>query len=156
MAKDIASVYEPLELKYFTSLCKVLVKNKFINTTEATTRVNSKISVNDHFIKVDVPEGWSVARVQSLIRRLEDDKWLQRDDRGRIELGLRTYLELSIYIQDLITLLEEEEPEDDEEDDINDDEENDENESSHVNKKVKKSSSTLRMKATDLPQLIIY
>ena len=133
------------------------MKNKFINTEEATTRINNKVSVNAHFIKVDIPEGWSVTRIQSLIHRLEDDKWLQRDDRGRIELGLRTYLELSTYIQDLITSLEEEESENDEDEhEVDDDEENDENESSHANKKVKKSSSNTPMKATDLPQLIIY
>ena len=155
MAKDFGSSYEPLELKYFNNLCKVLVARKFINTNEATAKSTSRSSSagseKDYLVTVEKPTEWSVQRAHTLVKRLLEDKWLQHDSRMRIELGLRSYLELSNYIQELITQYEEEESDEDEDEVVN---EEDGHESSAKKQKVKHSS--IRMKSSDVPQLIIY
>lgn len=152
-----------MELKYFNNICKVLVARKYINTSEATAKKRlSGGGGNEYSVTVEKPEELPAVRVLPLITRLEEDKWLQRDQRGRIELGLRTYLELSNYIQELIAQCEEEEEEVVYDDDEDDEEKEDEGGESSSKKRKKmsssssSSSSSIRMKSSDLPQLIMY
>ncbi len=67
------------------------------------------------------------ADVAELVDRFGKDGWLMRDARGFWELGPRSFLEMSAHISDLVAALEENE-----------------------------SSSAAHLKASDLPQIIMY
>jgi hypothetical protein len=81
-----ASGLDNTEILFFTDLVTKLVQAGRFSTRDIENQVNK-------------PKNWSNSDVGVVLGKLEDRKWLRRDERGYWILGLRTYLELRIFLE---------------------------------------------------------
>ncbi len=93
VSRDFGSDYDAQELKFFEEILTKLLTQSVISTVEAVDAY---------------PKAESIAKVEGIIGRLLRDRWLDRDSRDYIQIGLRSYLELSSFLQEKLRNLESE------------------------------------------------
>lgn len=95
LAKDFGSKFDSVELTFFKNLLELIVQAGYLNKDEIHTKRPPECAA------------WSKSYTQSIIEKLRIDGWLQANSRNYLELGPRSFLELSSYLKTLIENTEE-------------------------------------------------
>jgi hypothetical protein len=89
VAREHGSNLDQHELKFFSNLAEALVEKKYLNSSEAA--------------ELKPPSAnWRMSQTEEVILKFVKEGWLKRNDRNLLEIGTRTFFELSNHLQDIV------------------------------------------------------